>query len=88
MLTSRSKKGLKKQRTEIVFMVLMVDRRDGGRVRVLSYGMWLMWFGIPTSTKGGTSSFLSTSKYRAEREKGVMGLVSSQTLKIESDSSL
>lgn len=44
MLISRSKKVLKKQRTEIVFRVLMVDRRDEGKVRVLSYGMWFMWF--------------------------------------------
>lgn len=50
------------------------DRRDRGRVRVLSYGMWFMWFGISTSTKGGTSSFYLLPNIRTERGKGVMGL--------------
>lgn len=70
ILTSRSKNGLKKQRREIVFLVFMVDRRDEGRVSVLSQGMWLVWFGISISTKGGTSSFLSACPNIEQKGKG------------------
>lgn len=65
---------LEKKRTEIVSRIFMVDRRGEGRVRVLSLWLWLVWFGIPTSTKGETSGFSSAHPDVELKEERVVGL--------------
>lgn len=70
MLTSRSKKGLKKQRTEIVFRVLMGVRRYGVGWEFFPMGCGLCGLEFPPVPKEGhqASNLLRNIEQKEKRE--------------------